>query len=493
MISALLTALCVVYLAAALLLALYAVSQAHLLLRSIRPEPARPPPLTGTDLPQVTVQLPIRNERCVVRELLACIAQLDWPRDRLHIQLLDDSDDETVAIAARACRDLSARGWSVDHVRRPDPVGFKAGALAHGLSTARGHYLALFDADFRPHPDFLRRAVAVLEADTGLGLAQGRWGHLNRDHSVVTRAQAFHLDAHFGVEQRARSGPPLLMGFNGTAGVWRRAAIDDAGGWSADSLTEDLDLAYRAQLVGWRLTYVDDLDAPAELPDDVRAVRSQQRRWMKGGAQVCRKLLRPLWASDRPLLAKLQGTIHLGSGALFLVVSLLLALTPLLQPARAVAPGVDALLAPASVLLQLTLAVIVMLYATSCVRRDGYRSGLRRLARDLVPFLALSTGLALHNAVAVLDGWSGRSSPFVRTPKRGTDHQARPYAPVPAGRLALAELALALWGAGGLVVALANRQWVLGGFLALQAAGCGFVALGGLGLPAFARALPARR
>ncbi|MCB9675183.1 MAG: glycosyltransferase [Alphaproteobacteria bacterium] len=469
--------LVVAYSAAAAVIVLYAASQAHLLWTWAR---SRVPavPAVPRERPKVTVQLPIYNERRVVKHLLDAVAALDWPRESLEIQLLDDSTDDTVSIAAEAIAALVARGLDAKHLRRPDRTGFKAGALAWGLERAEGELIAIFDADFRPRPDFLIRAVAALEEHPEWGLVQARWGHLNRDTSVFTAAQAFHLDAHFSIEQQARSQAPLLMGFNGTAGVWRRAAIDAAGGWSADTLTEDLDLAMRAQLAGWTLGYVDTIEAPAELPEEVPAVRSQQHRWMKGGAQVGRKLLPVLWAADRPLVTRLQATVHIAGGALFACVLALCVLSPLVGPLQSAVPWLRVALTPAGVGLQAALVVLVLFYAAMCVQREGgVVPGLARFVTTFPFFMALSAGLSLHNTLAVIEGWRGKPSPFVRTPKRGEATALALYAPERVGTVVWAELAIAAWGALGLVWAVSQAQWVLAVFLLSQAAGFAGVGL----------------
>ncbi len=464
---------------ASAIVTLYSLGQLHLLIRSLRADVREPPTLPADEaLPAVTVQLPIRNEAAVVEELLTTVAKLDWPRDRLTLQVLDDSDDETTGLCATVVADLQRQGVQIVHVRRPVREGYKAGALRDGLRTAPGDFVAIFDADFRPTPDFLRRTMPPLLADPGLGLVQARWGHLNGRASLPTRAQALHLDAHFTVEQRARSRAPLLMGFNGTAGVWRRRCIDDAGGWSADTLTEDLDLAFRAQLEGWRVCYLDDVEAPAELPADVRAIRTQQHRWMKGGAQVGRKLLGRVWRARLPLAGKLQASVHLLGGTVFLGVTVLLITTPMLGPLATVEDRVATWTSPALMGLQLALIVLVLFYGTTCVRRArGVAQGVGRMLWDFVPFLSLSTGLALHNSLAVVEGWAGRTSPFVRTPKMGDRAIAR-YTPTAAGPIVLAELALAAWGFLGLLWALWVGNVVLAAFLASQSIGCAVVALG---------------
>lgn len=457
-------------------IALYSLSQLHLLTVAWRREDP-PVPEAPPDAPMVTVQLPIYNERTVVEALLDSVAGLDWPRDRFEIQLLDDSTDDTVELAAQKVAALREAGVDVHHIRRPNREGYKAGALAHGLETAKGDLVAILDADFRPLPCFLKRTVGALEAHPEWGLLQARWGHINREASPYTAAQAFHLDAHFTIEQAARSQKPLLMGFNGTAGVWRRQAIDDAGGWSSDTLTEDLDLAFRAQLAGWTLGYSDAIEVPAELPELVPAVRSQQHRWMKGGAQVSRKLLPTLWASDQPLVTRLQGTAHLVGGAVFLCVLGLCLITPMLSPLRAHVPWFDLAVAPGAVALQLAFLILILFYGTMCVRREpSVGAAARRFVGTFPMFLALSAGLSLHNSRAVWEGWFGRPSEFVRTPKRG-DGSLVAYASRTVGFVRWAELAIALWLAVGIVWTVMYAQWILIPFLLMQAAGFFAIAL----------------
>ncbi|MBZ0253981.1 MAG: glycosyltransferase [Candidatus Methylomirabilis sp.] len=264
--------------------------------------------------PLVCVQLPIFNERYVVERLLVRVADLDWPRDRLHIQLLDDSTDDTTEIAAGVAARLREKGAWIDHVRRPDRVGFKAGALQYGLARTEADFIAVFDADFLPSPDFLGRTMPHLAAPE-IGMVQARWGHLNRDHSLLTRLQSILLDGHFVIESAARHRSGRLLNFNGTAGVWRRRAIEEAGGWQHDTLTEDLDLSYRAQMAGWRFVYVSDYVVPAEVPEDMNAFKSQQHRWAKGSVQTARKLLVPLMRSRLSRAQKVEALFHLTGNA----------------------------------------------------------------------------------------------------------------------------------------------------------------------------------
>lgn len=467
--------LLLVYGVLAAMIGAYGLAQAQLLWLAWRGRPGAREgrfPIDGAidgDLPSVTVQLPVYNEAPVVQGLLRSIAGLDWPRDRLQIQLLDDSTDETPALAAVTIAEL---GLPIEHVRRADRQGYKAGALDHGLATARGELIAIFDSDFRPRPDFLRLAVAALPPD--VGLVQARWSWINRQQNLFTRLLSLHLDAHFAVEQPGRHAGDLFWGFNGTAGVWRRACIDDAGGWQADTLTEDLDLAYRARLAGWKLGYVEAIDAPSEVPSALAAIRSQQFRWMKGGAQVARKMLGPVWRSGESFGTKVQATAHLAGGALFLAVVILAVLTPGLVRAATTGPawfGAAATLV--SLPMQGTLVVLAGVYLRTCLRRGG---GVLRWAWEFPLLLVFSVGLSLHNGLAVLDGWRGRPSPFVRTPKAG-DGALRLVEPEPP--VVWAELALGLWLAWN-AAWLAHDGRSVAVFVGLQA--LGFLTLAALSL-----------
>ena len=265
-----------------------------------------PRPPAPEEWPRVTVQLPLYNELYVARRLIDAVCRLDYPRDRLEIQVLDDSTDETAEIVRAEVARRRAAGFAIHHLRRAERTGFKAGALAAGLERTGGELIAVFDADFVPGPEFLKAAVPYF-ADPRVGMVQGRWEHLNRDYSLLTRVQALLLDGHFVIEHAARNRAGCFFNFNGTAGVWRRAAIAAAGGWRHDTLTEDLDLSYRAQLAGWRFVYLPDLSVPAELPVDVGGFKSQQYRWAKGSIQTARKLLGRVLAAPLPLRVKARG------------------------------------------------------------------------------------------------------------------------------------------------------------------------------------------
>lgn len=454
----------------ALFILLYQVGQMDLLRRLLR-APRVPGDGKPTEYPVLTLQLPIYNERTTVEGLLESVAALRYPRDCFEVQLLDDSTDETVALAARKVAELRRRGLDIHHLRRPDREGFKAGALAYGLTQARGELIAILDADFRPRPDYLERMVAVLERHPHWGLAQARWAHLNRETNLFTSALALHLDTHFSIEQEGRSQAPLFMGFNGTAGVWRRETIEAAGGWSADSLTEDLDLAFRAQLAGWKLGYVDDIEVPAELPEQVSMLRTQQHRWIKGGTQVCHKLLARLWRSPQPLVTKLQGTLHLASTHLFAVVLGMCVINPLVPIVLDEVPWASPWLAPSGPAFQFIIISVLTTYAVTCLKREaGPRRAARRFVSALPSLVSLSSGLSALGTKAVWEAWRGEVSPFVRTAKSGEGSE-RAYRTTKVGAIAYFEVFMALWLTAGLVFAVTRGHFGIALFLALQSVG----------------------
>ena len=262
------------------------------------------------DWPQVTIQLPVYNERYVVKRLIQSVCRFDYPKELFEIQILDDSTDDTVDIAKAVAGEMMRQGFDIGYIHRDDRTGFKAGALKEGLKYAKGELVGIFDADFIPNPQFLKETVPYF-TDPRIGMLQTRWGHINSDYSLLTRAQSMGIDGHFGVEQAARAWCGLFMNFNGTAGIWRKKTIEDAGGWQADTLTEDLDLSYRAQLKGWKLKFVSDVVCPAEVPVTINAFKSQQHRWAKGSIQTAKKNLGKLFRSDASLLVKIQAFLHL--------------------------------------------------------------------------------------------------------------------------------------------------------------------------------------
>jgi cellulose synthase/poly-beta-1,6-N-acetylglucosamine synthase-like glycosyltransferase len=387
-------------------------------LRKIRqappPQPAPPEP---TLQPFVTVQLPVFNERHVIERLIDQVAGLRYPRERLEIQVLDDSDDETVALAAAAVAKYRARGLDIHHLRRSDRADFKAGALRHGLARAKGEFIAIFDADFLPDADFLHRTLPCF-ADPGVGMVQTRWRHANRDHSLLTRVQGLMLDTHLTVEQAGRAAQNCFFNFNGTSGIWRAAAIRDAGDWSGATLTEDLDLSYRAQLRGWRFRYLHDSAASGDLPDQLRAFRSQQHRWIKGGAQCAARLLGRVLTSDLGWRVKLQACEHLLETSMYLAFLLLVVLT--VPMAALDAEQVEPFWAIPIGLFVGSMSALMFVYLAPQRALIGDWEGWLRFVFEWSAFVTITSGLAVHNGLAALSGLLGRGGEFVRTPKRNT-------------------------------------------------------------------------
>lgn len=369
--------------------------------------PSAPPTPHDDDLPPVLVQLPIFNERHVAERLVAAVARLDYPRDRLLVQVLDDSTDDTAAIAAAAVEEARAGGVRIEHVRRATREGYKAGALAHGLEQTGAPLVAIFDADFVPPPGFLREVVPYFLADERLGMVQTRWAHLNERQNLLTRGQALALDAHFVVEQTARHRSGLFMNFSGTAGVWRRACIEDSGGWHHDTLSEDIDLSYRAQLRGWRFLYLPGVGVPAEIPPLMMGLKRQQARWATGTVQCLLKMGGTVLRSHLTPLQKVEAVLHLGGYFLHPLMLIILLLTlPLL-----LLGGLSGL-PLAGLGLAMLGSPVQVLIAQRALHHDW--------ARRLLVFPALllgGMGIAVSNTAAVLRGLSGRAQPFERTPK----------------------------------------------------------------------------
>jgi cellulose synthase/poly-beta-1,6-N-acetylglucosamine synthase-like glycosyltransferase len=459
-----------IYVSTAVMLALYGVNSLVTLVLYLHHRRRAPllPPLTST--PRVTVQLPIYNERYVVERLIDAVVGLDYPRDRLQIQVLDDSTDETTAIAQERTAYHRQRGVDVVVTHRTERTGFKAGALAHGLSTATGDFIAIFDADFVPAPDFLRLTVPYFLEQPALGLIQTRWGHINGDYSLLTRAQTLALDGHFVVEQTARQRAGLYMNFNGTAGIWRRACIEGSGGWQGDTLSEDLDLSYRAQLRGWRFLFLPDVVSPAEVPPHVAAFKRQQFRWAKGSIQCLRKLGWAVLTAREPLFKRVQGLIHISN---YLAHPLMLLLLLLSLPLM-LWGGV-----PSLPLAYLSLASVgpPLLYA---VAQWALGTGWRR-RWTVFPVLALlGTGVALSNTQAVIEALLGRSQSFQRTPKFRLESQSdrwrgKEYV-LPFSWLTLGEVALAFYAGITVIVACLRGNVYAVPFLLLYVGGFGYVA-----------------
>lgn len=375
------------------------------------PEPG--PEVAEDDLPLVTVQLPVFNERYVVRRLVDAVCRLDWPRDRLEIQLLDDSIDDTVELSRQIVEEKREEGYRISLLHRTDRTGFKAGALSEGLAVCEGEYVAIFDADFIPDPSFLLDTVPHLLSDPGVGMVQARWEHLNRDYSLITRVQAMALDAHFAMEQQIRNRARVFMNFNGTAGVWRKACIVDAGDWHSDTLTEDLDLSYRAQLKGWRFLYLNSVAVPAELPAEVNGLKLQQFRWTKGAIETAKKHLWRVWRSDQRLAVKLHATIHLTSNVVFPFILFIALLNLPIILVKKAHPELDIYFNWMALFI---LASISTFLFYLCAQRDLRTDWKRRILLFPV-FMAGTMGMAVNNTRAVLEALFDRKSEFKRTPK----------------------------------------------------------------------------
>ena len=431
-------------------------------------------------LPNVTVQIPLFNERFVARRVIDACARLDYPSELLEIQVLDDSVDDTVEIVAERVRQWRRRGVNVSHIHRTDRSGFKAGALANGLRSARGDLVAVFDADFVPLRDWLTRVIPHFD-QPDVGMVQTRWGHRNLARSFLTRVQAANLDAHFAIQQRARNLLGLFINFNGTAGIWRRACIADAGGWQGDTLTEDLDLSYRAQLSGWKLHYVHEIEVPAELPTTVAALRKQQFRWTKGGMETSTKLLHRLWSSVQPLSVKLEGTLHLTNHALYPFLLLAVACHAPLVYLRSVGRGPDELYFGllGLGLIAFTGVVLEQVFA----QRSLYPNWLNRL-RILPAYMAVSIGLSANNSVAMIQGLAGVRTPFIRTPKFSEPTEGSEPSPgygrVRFEVINVVELLLLVYSLFGLYLTIRAREWAAVSFQALFVVG--FLLIVGLSL-----------
>jgi cellulose synthase/poly-beta-1,6-N-acetylglucosamine synthase-like glycosyltransferase len=413
------------------------------------------PDATFEQLPPVTVQLPIYNEMYVADRLIDAVCQLDYPRDLLEIQVLDDSTDETTTIAERAVRRHALNGVKISFLHRTDRRGYKAGALEAGLKVSGGEYVAIFDADFLPPPDFLRRTIHFF-TNPQVAMVQARWGHINENYSLLTKIQAILLDGHFVLEHGGRNRAGLFFNFNGTAGIWRRAAIADAGGWQHDTLTEDLDLSYRAQLRGWRFVFLHDLVSPAEVPVEMNAFKSQQHRWAKGSIQTCRKVLPAVLRSKLPLGVKAEAFFHLTANFNYLLMCVL-----------------SVLMAPAMVIrynmgwYEMLLIDVPLFFAATASVANFYMVCQRELHKDwstrlkYLPFLmSIGIGLTVNNTRAVIEALFRKETEFARTPKYRIEAQADEWIGKKYRQSVVAqpmvELALGLYFTATVFYALAN-------------------------------------
>lgn len=429
-----------------------------------------------SSFPLVTVQLPIYNEKYVVSRLIQSVCQLDYPKEKLEIQVLDDSDDETVSLVTQEVAKWRQEGVNIVHLQRDERVGYKAGALQYGLHKAAGEYIAIFDADFLPEPDFLIKTLPHFSDK--IGMVQTRWGHINEDYSILTRMQAFGLNAHFSVEQLGRNTSGKFMNFNGTAGVWHKECIKEAGGWQHDTLTEDLDLSYRAQLNGWEFKYLEDVTSPAELPVLVPAIKSQQYRWNKGAAETARKNLGKILLSKLSTSVKWHAFLHLlnSSVFIFLVIAAVLSI-PMLY-IKADTPEFSLLFNLASVFIIGFIGMAIFYWiATRATAKDF---SFAYYAKNFPLFLTFSMGMSLHNAIAVAEGYLGVKTPFIRTPKfnivsKSDTWKGNTYLTNPFSFLTLLEGLMAIYFAFGVGSALYLKDYGLIFFHLMLAIGFGVV------------------
>ena len=429
------------------------------------------------EIPFVTVQLPVFNEFYVVNRLIDATCSLEYPREKLEIQVLDDSTDETGTLVEETVRQYQAMGFDIKRIHRADRQGYKAGALRNGLETARGEFIAIFDADFVPRKEFLQKTIPYFFQDPKIGLVQTRWEHLNSDYSLLTRTQAMALDGHFVIEQDVRNRAGYFINFNGTGGVWRKTAIEDAGNWQADTLTEDLDLSYRAQLRGWKFKYLNDVTSPAELPAEVNALKTQQFRWTKGAIETARKLLPAVWKAKLPLRIKIHSTFHLTNNIVFpfiLVAGILNVPLVFIKQSG----GHDLYFALMSVfVLAFIGSFLFYLFSQKAVYPDWRR---RLLLFPL--FMAGSMGFAVNNSRAVFEGLFRRKSEFVRTPKYHIEAKSdswleKKYVPLRLDWVVLVEILLAFYCFFGVISSLYYLELAAVPFQLLYFLGFAFVSV----------------
>jgi cellulose synthase/poly-beta-1,6-N-acetylglucosamine synthase-like glycosyltransferase len=411
----------VVYSTALILIFMYALAQLNLLINYLKakkqPDISEKFDLSNpSEIPFVTIQLPVYNELYVMERLLSNIVLLQYPKDKLEIQVLDDSTDESVESTAKQIAEIQKTGIDIQHICRTNRQGFKAGALKEGLINARGEFIAIFDADFLPDTDWLYQTIPYFK-NPEIGVVQTRWGHINRNYSILTRIQAFALDAHFTLEQVGRNSKGHFINFNGTAGIWRKECIYDAGNWEGDTLTEDLDLSYRAQLKNWKFKYLEHVETPAELPVVISAARSQQFRWNKGGAENFQKMAKRVITSKMPFRSKVHGLLHLLNSTMFLNVLIVALLSiPMLYVKNEYAHLKNYFY----MMSFFVISSIIFFICYWFMYKSMYGGGIKRFFKycgTFFTFFSIAMGFSLHNSIAVLEGHFGKKSEFVRTPK----------------------------------------------------------------------------
>ena len=405
---------------------LFSIGQLALLISYLLNKKNENPSIIWSTLPLITIQLPIYNERFVIERLLDSVSRLNYPRESLEIQILDDSTDDTGFIVERKINELSELGLNIRHITRENRQGFKAGALENGLQSASGEYVAIFDADFIPEPDFLINTIRHF-INNRIGMVQTRWAHINPKQSWLTRAQETGLNGHFTIDQIGRNKGGCFINFNGTAGIWRKSCIIDAGGWQSDTLTEDLDISYRAQMRGWIFNYQPGITSPAELPERLSAVRSQQFRWTKGGVETSKKLLGKLWKGKFSLRVKLFGSLHLLNNYVYAFI-LFSALSSIpLMFVKNNSHEFDQFFRWNMVLIIVVIINFLYCYASILIDKKNKLSSLKETLTAFPIAIIISLGLSYHNTRAILQGIIGRKSVFERTPKLNKASLTDPY------------------------------------------------------------------
>ncbi len=431
-----------------------------------------------SDLPRVTIQLPMFNERYVIERLIDAVCEIRYPREKLQIQVLDDSIDETQKIAADAVARKREQGFDIVYIHRDDRTGFKAGAPEAGLKTATGEFVAVCDADFVPQPDFLERTIHFFTNEK-VGMVQVRWEHLNREYSLLTRVQSILLDGHFVIEHTARNRSGRFFNFNGTAGIWRKSTIADAGGWQHDTITEDLDLSYRAQSKGWQFIYVNESTTPAEVPVEMVAFKTQQHRWAKGSIQVAKKVLPKLLKSRLPFKVKLEAWMHLTCNISYILMVILSLMMPLTVEFRVKNSWMTSIWVDAIVFI--CASVSIMMFYLLAQKEARKQTFMQRLAY-LPIVMSLGIGLSINNCRAVIEALVGYKTGFVRTPKYGVTKSGESFKHVKYGFKLnwqpWVETAMGIYFVWGIVHAISLGAYASVPFLALFCTGYLYVGLG---------------
>lgn len=462
---------------------LYSIIQGHLVLLYLKKlkRLKKHQEVTPDYEPLVTIQLPIFNEKFVIERLIDKIIEMDYPKEKLEIQILDDSTDDTLDIVKQKVESLQKQGFQITQFTRPTNQGFKAGALAEGMENIKGEFIAIFDADFLPQKDFLKKTIPHF-ANEKIGVVQTRWAHLNKDYSLLTKLQAFGLDAHFTIEQGGKNEGNHFINFNGTAGVWRKSCIYDAGGWQSDTITEDLDLSYRAQMRGWKFKFLEEVGCPAELPVAMNALKTQQFRWTKGAAETARKNLIPfLKTKGLGVSTKIHGMFHLLNSFLFVCIFMVSILSIPVLLVKSETPQYSWIYKLASILIFSLVSLGVYYFISQKRLKVKSEKNNWSFIRQFPLFLSVSMGLSLHNAIAVIEGYIGKKSPFVRTPKfnitesGGSWKDKKQYLKSTFNILTLLEIGMCIYAIFGIFTAFRLNDFGLLPFHCMLALGFGYV------------------